>query len=116
DKYYQNVHANSPVSANGEVALQNYFSGAKRRNFFNQTDLILDLETGSISHTLLIGGEFGVQDTENLRAANNNAAGIVTINNPTTFAPAIFSPIRVAQGQSWLRWSLWSHTSTHPTF
>ncbi len=90
DKYYQNVHANSPVAANGDVALQAYFSGAHRQNFFNQTDLIWKAQMGSIAHTILIGGEVGVQDTDNLRSANNNAAGIVNVAAPTTYAPAIF--------------------------
>lgn len=90
DKYYQNVHANSPVAGNGDVALQAYFSGTHRRNFFNQTDLVWKTETGSIAHTLLIGGEFGLQDTDNLRSQNNNAAGFVNIASPTTFAPPVF--------------------------
>lgn len=90
DKYYQNMHANSAVAANGDVALQAYFSGTKRQNFFNQTDLIWKAQTGSIAHTLLIGGEFGLQDTDNIRTANNNNAGIVNVANPTTFAPPVF--------------------------
>jgi catecholate siderophore receptor len=90
DKYYQNVHANSPVAANGDVALQAYFSGTARRNFFNQTDLFWTAATGSLNHVILIGAEIGVQDTDNLRTANNNAAGIVNIAAPTTYAPPAF--------------------------
>ncbi|MEX0645424.1 MAG: TonB-dependent siderophore receptor, partial [Parvularculaceae bacterium] len=93
DKFYQNVHANSSVNAMGDVALQAYFSGTERRNFFNQTDLIIDWSTGSVGHTILFGGEFGHQDTENTRAANNNAAGVVNIADPTTFAPVTFNPL-----------------------
>lgn len=89
-KYYQNVHANGPVQITGDVALQNYYSGTKRQNFFNQTDLVWKVETGSVAHTFLIGGEFGVQDTDNTRSANNNAAGIVNIANPTTYAAPLF--------------------------
>jgi catecholate siderophore receptor len=90
DKFYQNVHANSPVQSNGDVTLQAYYSATDRRNFFNQTDVVITDSTGGVGHTILIGGEFGVQDTDNLRTANNNAAGIVTIDNPTTFAPPVF--------------------------
>lgn len=90
DKYYQNMHANSAVAANGDVALQAYFSGTQRQNFFNQTDLIWKAQTGSIAHTILIGGEFGLQDTDNTRTKNNDSAGIVNISNPTTFAPPAF--------------------------
>lgn len=90
DKYYQNMHANSAVATNGDVALQSYFSGTQRQNFFNQTDLIWKAQTGSIAHTILIGGEFGLQETDNTRSANNNAAGVINIANPTTFAPPVF--------------------------
>lgn len=93
DKFYQNVHANSPVDALGDVALQAYFSGTTRRNFFNQTDLIADLSTGPVDHRILVGGEFGHQDTENFRTANNNAAGVVNVSSPTTFAPVAFNPL-----------------------
>ncbi|MCB2112697.1 MAG: TonB-dependent siderophore receptor [Parvularculaceae bacterium] len=94
DKHYQNIHAGGSVGSTGtagEVPLQAYFSDTDRRNFFNQTDLIWKTDTGAIGHTILIGGEIGVQDTDNLRSENNNSAGIVTIANPTTFAPAMFS-------------------------
>lgn len=90
DKYYRNVHANSAVDANGDVALQAYFSGTQRRNFFNQTDLVWKAQTGPIAHTILVGGEVGVQDTDNTRTRNNDNAGIVNIANPTTFAPPVF--------------------------
>jgi len=96
DKYYQNLHANGAVGSTGtagEIPLQAYFSGTDRFNFFNQTDLIWKAETGAIAHTFLIGGEVGMQDTDNLRSENNNSAGVVTIANPTTFAPIVFSPI-----------------------
>ncbi|MEZ5895468.1 MAG: TonB-dependent siderophore receptor [Parvularculaceae bacterium] len=93
DKYYQNVHPNGAINASGQVPLQSYFSATKRRNFFNQTDLIWKTHTGAIEHTILLGGEVGVQNTDNLRSENNNSAGIVTINNPTTFAPTIFSNV-----------------------
>ena len=93
DKYYQNMHANGAVGSTGiagEVPLQAYFSGAQRQNFFNQTDLIWKAQTGPIGHTILIGGEFGMQDTDNTRSLNNNSAGTVTILNPTTNAPPVF--------------------------
>lgn len=90
DKYYQNVHANGAVGANGEVPLQAYFSATDRRNFFNQTDLIWKAKTAGIAHEILFGGEFGVQDTDNLRSTNNDGAGFVTIASPTTSAPPVF--------------------------
>ncbi|MBB5519315.1 TonB-dependent receptor [Amphiplicatus metriothermophilus] len=94
DKFYQNVHARSPVDANGDVQLQAYFSSTERKNFFNQTDLVWKTETAGIGHTLLLGAEFGVQDTDNFRTENNNNAGVVNIADPTTFDPATFEPAR----------------------
>ncbi|MGD9799909.1 MAG: TonB-dependent receptor [Parvularculaceae bacterium] len=94
DKHYQNVHAGSAVDVNGDVTLQAYASDTDRRNFFNQTDLIVRFNTGAIAHTVLIGGEFGVQDTDNTRTDTDNAAGVVNIANPTTFATPVFRPLR----------------------
>ncbi|MCA8889679.1 MAG: TonB-dependent siderophore receptor [Parvularculaceae bacterium] len=91
NKNYQNVHAGGAISATGQVPLQAYFSATQRRNFFNQTDLIWETHTGAIEHTILFGGEVGVQDTDNIRSENNNSAGFVTVDNPTSFAPGVFS-------------------------
>ena len=93
NKYYSNVHANSPVNAAGEIALQSYFSTTDRENFFSQTDLIWETETGRLRHTILAGFEIGDQDTVNFRTENNNAVGIVTIDDPVfTGAPAFAAP------------------------
>jgi catecholate siderophore receptor len=94
DKYYQNVHAGAAVDVNGDVALQAYFSGAKRQNFFNQTDLIWNVQTGAFAHTFLVGGEIGLQDTDNIRSENNDAAGSVSVASPTIFTPPVFLALR----------------------
>jgi catecholate siderophore receptor len=95
DKAYSNVHANSSVNGLGNVSLQAYNSTTDRLNMFNQTDLVWDTSTGGIRHKILFGVEFGWQDTDNTRAPNNNAAGVVNILNPTTFAPVAFvSPLQ----------------------
>lgn len=91
DKYYSNVHANSAVNGLGNVSLQAYSSGTGRLNYFNQTDLIWETSTGSVKHRILAGVELGWQGTDHTRAPNNNAAGVVNISNPTTFAPVVFS-------------------------
>ncbi len=68
DKYYQNVYANSAVSAStGQLAVGAYRDETQRRNRFNQTDLNASLDTGSVRHKLAFGFEFGRQDTDNLR-------------------------------------------------
>jgi len=90
DKFYSNVFASGAVNAlTGDVSIQSYNSSQQRRNLFNQSDLVWKLATGGVSHTILIGAEVGVQDTENFRTPNNNA-GIVNIASPTTFAPSPF--------------------------
>ena len=94
DKGYSNVFASSAVNpATGDVSLQSYISSQQRQNLFNQSDLIWEVATGSIQHTLLFGVEAGYQRTENFRTPNN-AAGVVNISNPTTFAPAPFAGVQ----------------------
>ncbi len=90
DKFYANVFASGAVNAlTGVVPIQSYNSTQQRQNLFNQSDLVWTLATGSLDHTILIGAEVGVQDTENFRTPNNNA-GTVNIAAPTTFAPSPF--------------------------
>ncbi len=92
-KYYQNIHANSPVDINGNVALQGYNNSTERQNLFNQTDLIWGTQTGSIGHTVLAGFEFGRQETDNTRAANFTGLPTVNVNSPTTTATGVISPV-----------------------
>jgi catecholate siderophore receptor len=93
DKFYANVFAGGPVQINGDVALISYASSQDRKNLFNQSDLIWKLDTGALSHTILVGVEAGVQKTENFRAPNN-PNGTVNIAAPTTFAPGNFSGVQ----------------------
>jgi catecholate siderophore receptor len=92
-KFYENVHANSAVGAAGDVALQAYFSGTDRKNVFNQTDFTLAFETGALTHAFLFGFEFGSQGSQNFRAPNNNAAGVVNVSDPAIFTAVVFNPI-----------------------
>jgi catecholate siderophore receptor len=111
DKFYQNVFpaavntaavtnpAGLPAGTYGAgtiVAIQGYNQRTNRKNFINQTDLNAQFSTGSIEHTLLIGGEYGHQKTDNLREEGffptaTNAQGIqtiyATVNNPTISRP-----------------------------
>jgi len=90
DKFYSNVFASSAVNAlTGDVSIQSYNSSQQRQNLFNQSDFVWKVTTGPIKHTLLIGAEVGVQDTENFRTPNN-AAGVVNIASPTIFTPSPF--------------------------
>jgi len=67
DKSYQNVYPGSVDTAGTSVSLLAYHDVTDRRNFFNQTDLIVAAETGWLQHTLLSGLELGRQETDNFR-------------------------------------------------
>lgn len=85
DKYYQNVYANSAVSAaTGRLALGAYRDETQRTNRFNQTDLSVVLQAGALKHTLAFGFEFGQQDTDNQRrtAAFPGSSGSVLATVP----------------------------------
>ncbi|WP_198341590.1 TonB-dependent receptor [Perlucidibaca aquatica] len=89
DKYYQNVYANGSVSGANMVALAAYHDDTQRQNVFNQTDLLVRATTGSIKHDLLLGTEFGRQDTENFRINGTVTPSSVSASNPrgvATFA------------------------------
>ena len=96
DKFYQNVFASGPVLPAGTVAIGAYNTGTQRENLFNQTDLTATLDAGGIKHKLLVGAEFGRQETANLRLTGYNSAGSsalsVTAANPTYSAPLAFRP------------------------
>ncbi len=66
------------------VQIQAYNNATERRNLINQTDLNAEFATGGVQHTLLVGAEFGRQETENVRLDGffpvpGNAAGVQTI-------------------------------------
>lgn len=96
DKFYQNVFASGPVLPNGTVAIGAYNTGTQRENLFNQTDVSYTLDAGGIKHKLLVGAEFGRQETDNLRLTgfnpNGTTARTVSAANPTFTGPLVFSP------------------------
>lgn len=102
DKFYQNVFpgaVNATAQTNPAglpagvyapgtiVAISAYNNGQKRKNLINQTDLNAAFSTGAINHTLLVGAEFGRQETDNERLEGffptpTNALGVQTIFAP----------------------------------
>lgn len=84
DKFYQNVFASGPVTADGTVPIQAYNAATARQNLFNQTDLVYRFGTGAIQHTLLAGVEIGRQRTDNLRLTGVFADGPDADSNPDT--------------------------------
>ncbi|HEX8393351.1 MAG TPA: TonB-dependent siderophore receptor [Longimicrobium sp.] len=94
DKFYQNSYPGA-VNADGtQVSLAAYNNGTQRTNLFNQTDLLFGLNTGPVRHGLLVGAEFGRQDTHNRRETgyyNNTATSFaVPLNAPTVTTPITF--------------------------
>lgn len=93
-KFYQNVFPR--MAGAGDVSISAYSNLTDRENVFNQTDLTLGLVTGSIAHTLLVGAEFGRQDTTNFRRTGYfDDAGTVTsvtvpLSNPLYSGPLVF--------------------------
>ncbi|MFY0638851.1 TonB-dependent receptor [Maricaulis maris] len=76
DKAYQNIYAagfDATVIPN-RVTLDGYRDTTARTNLIVQGNLVGEFRTGSIEHTLLVGGEFGDQDTTNARVDNLFAA------------------------------------------
>lgn len=91
DKYYTNVFANGPASAQtGTVRLSSYSDATRRRNFIAQTNLVWNVEVGPVRNTVLIGGEYGDQRTTSLRrngTLSNDTLNLSAIAYPTaTFA------------------------------
>jgi len=97
DRFYQNYVPGAANTAGTLVTLTAYNNATKRRNLFDQTDLIYDFKTGGIKHTLLGGFELGKQDTNNLRKTgffNNTSTSIqVPFDNPLTSVPVTFRQI-----------------------
>jgi catecholate siderophore receptor len=94
DRGYQNYVPGAVNSAGTLVTLTAYNNVTRRKNLFDQTDLIYTLKTGRSRHTLLGGVEFGRQRSTNFRNTgyfNNTATSIqVPFGNPTTSMPVTF--------------------------
>lgn len=94
DRSYQNYVPGAVNAAGTLVTLTAYNNATKRKNLFNQTDLIYSLTTGRIKHTLVGGAEFGRQLTDNFRNTgffNNTTTSIqVPFNDPVTNSPITF--------------------------
>ena len=89
DKFYQNVFPGAVNAAAGTVAISAYNNATARQNLFNQTDMIVSVQTGRFGHTLLFGTELGRQETRNFRQT-----GFFSIlgSNASTFHTALTAP------------------------
>lgn len=74
DKLYQNLFVNDKVFVTGgtfpSVELDGYRDDTQRENLIIQANLVAEFATGFLGHTVLLGGEYGDQDTKNGRNDN----------------------------------------------
>ena len=108
DKTYRNAFAATPVTVGtgaAQVGVEAYLDGFRRENLFSQTDLVWNVGTGRVEHTLLAGFEYGQQDSGNQRTnglfANPAGAGAPVVRRTVTLADpvavpaiAVWSPVR----------------------
>lgn len=67
DKLYQNLFPVGFDQNAGNVSLDGYRDATDRQNFISQANLVGEFDTAGLGHTLLIGAEYGDQQTENSR-------------------------------------------------
>lgn len=108
DKLYQNLFPSEEVVvANGVVGgveLDGYRDPTQRKNVIVQGNLIAEFDTGFLGHTVLLGGEYGNQDTRNKRfdnlfAANGDDQLVIPFSDPLVI-PAFSFPNRVRDRSS----------------
>ena len=99
EKFYQNIFPGTVNATGTTVALSAYNQATARDNLFNQTDLVLQLTTGSVQHQILVGLELSSQETDNLRLTGyftSVTPTTTTINvpltTPRTTLPVTFRP------------------------
>jgi catecholate siderophore receptor len=94
DRAYQNFVPGAATADGTQVALTAYNNATDRTNFFNQTNITANVWTGRLRHTILVGGEVGLQLTDNFRNTgffNNTATStVVPFASPTIFTPVTF--------------------------
>lgn len=96
DRFYQNYVPGAVSADKVSVTISAYNNATRRRNFFNQSDLIFSASTGRIHHTFLAGIEAGRQSTDNLRNTgfftNSTTSILASYDNPTVSTPVTFRP------------------------
>ncbi|MEO7073568.1 MAG: TonB-dependent siderophore receptor [Rhodanobacter sp.] len=76
DKFYQNVYPGSSVAADDTLSLKAYNHGERRSGFFNQAELIQDLDMGAVHHKLLYGAETDVQVDDDQQSQGRALTGV----------------------------------------
>lgn len=100
DKFYQNYNAGAINPAAQVVPITAYNNRQQRRNFFNQTDLSVDLVAAGVTHRLLAGMELGRQDTDYLRMTGKFNDSTTTSVNVPLVNPGVDLPTTYVLGGS----------------
>src|SRR3546814_18302203 len=97
--FYQNVYPGAVTADGTQVSISAYNNLTARKNLFNQTDLTFGLNTGAISHALLVGAELSRQENDNRRVTGyftgvrqTTTSVLVTVSHPVTHPPPHFLP------------------------
>ncbi len=100
DKLYQNLFPSEEVVVtNGtfpQVELEGYQDTTDRENLIVQGNLVSEIATGPFGHTLLLGAEYGDQETANARndnvfAANGDDQLFIMFSDPLVIPTFSFS-------------------------
>ncbi|CAM3852071.1 TonB-dependent receptor [Litorimonas haliclonae] len=100
DKLYQNLYASEEVILEGgtisQVELDGYQDTTQRENVILQGNLVGEFETGTFSHTVLLGAEYTNQDTANARndnvfEFNNDDSLVIDFTDPLNIPAFSFS-------------------------
>ncbi|MCB2015542.1 MAG: TonB-dependent siderophore receptor [Sphingobium sp.] len=92
DKFYTNVYTSGAVQPNGTVSLSGYTDPTERQNFIAQSNLVADVDLGGLANKILLGVEYGDQDSKNRRLNAVLSSGTLDLSNivyPTVSFPAI---------------------------
>ena len=92
-KFYSNIVPTSGTTAT-TTRLAGYESGTDRQNLIGQLNLVGQIDTGSVHHTLLVGVEAGSQDTDAVRNSalfNGGADTSVTVPLDRTISVPAFT-------------------------
>ena len=95
DKYYTNVFANGAVNTtDNTVALSSYTDPTKRQNFIAQSNLVWDVNLGSIGNKILLGLEYGDQDSTNQRRNGTLSSSSLDLDNIVYPTVTFGAPVR----------------------
>lgn len=97
DKAYRNLFPVGFDADTGTVSLDGYFDRTDRQNFLYRGDIVAQVQTGGIGHTILVGVEGGLQDTVNDRrdalfAQSNDDQVTFGFSDPLVI-PAVSFPV-----------------------